>query len=92
MSTKKPTKKQTQARSADPDAIRATVYFPAELHESMRLATEEERKKQRTERARKTGPREYARVTLSAVIIQACEAFVGKYYPKFLAKPKRKAA
>ncbi len=72
--------------------MRATVYLSPELHESMRLATEEERKKQRAERASQKGPREYSRVTMSAVIIMACEAFISAVYPKFRAKPKRKAA
>ena len=83
--------KKSQIRSADPDAIRATVYFPAELNESMRLATEEERKKQRAERVSQTGPREYARVTMSAVIIQACKEFIATHYPKFRAKVRKAA-
>ncbi len=86
------TKKKNQARSADPDAIRATVYFPAELHGSMDLATRAERDKQRAERAEQTGKREYSRITMSAVIIKACEGFISTHYPKFRAKPKRKAA
>ena len=84
--------KKTQVRSADPAAIRGTVYFPADLHAAMELATEDQRDKQRAERAAQKGPREYSRVTMSAVIIQACEAFISAVYPKFRAKPKRKAA
>ncbi len=84
--------KKTQVRSADPDAIRATVYFPVDLHVAMELATEDQRKKQRAERASQKGPREYSRVTMSAVIVQACSSYIATYYPKFRAKPKRKAA
>lgn len=89
---KKPATKKTQARAADPEAIRATVYFSPELHESMRLATEERRKERRAQRQSETGPREYDRVTMSAVIIEACGEYVERHYPRFKAKPKRKAA
>ncbi len=85
--------KKTQVRSADPDAIRATVYFPGDgvLHESMGLATKSERTTQRTERAASKGPREYQRVTMSAVILRACEEFIANHYPK-LRRRVRKAA
>ena len=83
--------KNTQVRSADPHAIRATVYFPVDLHVAMELATAEERLKHRTERL-KAGQRKYSRVTMSAVIIEACASWIATYYPKFRAKPKRKSA
>ena len=85
-------KKKSQVRSADPHAIRATVYFPADLHAAMTLATEEARKLQRAERVNQKGPREYSRITMSAVIVEACSSYIATYYPKFRAKPKRKAA
>ncbi len=76
--------KKTQVRSADPDAIRATVYFPGNgvLHRCMDLATRAERDKLRAKRTKDKGPREYARVTMSAVIVKACEEFIAKRYPK----------
>lgn len=86
-------KKKSQVRSADPDAIRATVYFPGNgvLHESMSLATKSERNVQRTERASRKGPREYQRVTMSAVIIRACEEFIATHYPKFRRRTRKAA-
>lgn len=89
------TKPKNQQRAADPEAVRATVYMSPELHESMTLATAEERKRQRAARAVRDqikGKREYSRVTLSATIIKACEEFIMIHFPKFRAKPKRKAA
>lgn len=73
--------KKKQVRAADPEAIRATVYFTPELHESMRLATVEARKAKGA--ARVPGPRLYDRITLSAMIGRACQLFIEKKYPQF---------
>ena len=75
--TKAKAVEKSQVRSADPDAVRATVYFPKALYGSMNQALLDARRK-----GRKIVPH---RLTLSALIVHACDFFITKKHPDFRA-------
>lgn len=79
MATKK---KASQVRSADAEAVRATVYLPPDLHKEIVRITE----LARTDGSLGKAGSSRGRVTQSHTIIQACRAFVATK-----PKPRRKA-
>lgn len=73
MPTQKKAVKTNQIRSANPDAIRATVYLPPKLYAAITQRWHAERKQAR-EAA--NGTKGIKRVTLSDVIIRACDEYL----------------
>lgn len=72
--TTKAKKAATNTRSANPDAIRLTVYLPPKLHGKLVKRTVADRA---AARKQSTGPRTVKRVTLSDTTVRAVEAYLG---------------